>query len=83
MKLNEWNWTNSIQNSHNMDFSMFRGEKEPGGQVDASSHCYGGSHVILDRVMMKVMKENPQTPYLYYSGFIFKPWPWFRRSVIR
>ena len=52
---------------------MFRGEEEPGGQVDASSHCYGGSHVILDRVMMKVMKENPQTPYLHYSGFIFKP----------
>ena len=40
-------------------------------------------YVILDRVMIKVMKENPQTPYLYYSGFIFEPWPWFRRSVIR
>ena len=31
------------------------------------------TYVILDRVMMKVMKEDPQMPYLYYSGFILKP----------
>ena len=32
-----------------------------GGNPDGGSHNY----VILDLIMMKVMKDYPQTPYLY------------------